>query len=325
MNITIIGTGVYGIAMAIALSQNKENKIIMWTESENSLKHIEDTRDNFKELNGAKIPDSIKFTTSYEEALQNSSIVFIMTSAKFVSSVCKDITPFINSSMHFVIGSKGIEQNSCLFIDEIFKNIINTNKLAVISGPTFAVDIASLEPIGLSIASKNKNTIELVKNIYKNTNAKLRETKDIIGIEICGSIKNVIAIASGILAGLGYKESTRSFLITESLHDIKELINALGGNKKTILSFAGVGDLLLTATSEKSRNYSYGMMLGKNAFDEAEKFLNNYTVEGYYTLKSIYDLIKRRKVSMPVIDVIYDIVINKDDPRKLVDFLMKKQ
>ena len=325
MNITIIGTGVYGIAMAIALSQNKENKIIMWTESENSLKHIEDTRDNFKELNGAKIPESIKFTTSYEEALQNSSIVFIMTSAKFVSSVCKDMVPFINSSMHFVIGSKGIEQNSCLFIDEIFKNIINTNKLAVISGPTFAVDIASLEPIGLSIASKNKNTIELVKNIYKNTNAKLRETKDIIGIEICGSIKNVIAIASGILAGLGYKESTRSFLITESLHDIKELINALGGNKKTILSFAGVGDLLLTATSEKSRNYSYGMMLGKNAFDDAEKFLNNYTVEGYYTLKSIYDLIKRRKVSMPVIDVIYDIVINNDDPKKLVEFLMKKQ
>ena len=325
MNITIIGTGVYGIAMAIALSQNKENKIIMWTESENSLKHIEDTRDNFKELNGAKIPESIKFTTSYEEALQNSSIVFIMTSAKFVLSVCNDMMPFINSSMHFVIGSKGIEQNSCLFIDEIFKNIINTKKLAVISGPTFAVDIASLEPIGLSIASKSKNTIELVKYIYKNTNAKLRETKDIIGIEICGSIKNVIAIASGILAGLGYKESTRSFLITESLHDIKELINALGGNKKTILSFAGVGDLLLTATSEKSRNYSYGMMLGENAFDDAEKFLNNYTVEGYYTLKSIYDLIKRRKVSMPVIDVIYDIVINNDDPKKLVEFLMKKQ
>ena len=325
MNITIIGTGVYGIAMAIALSQNKENKIIMWTESENSLKHIEDTRDNFKELNGAKIPESIKFTTSYEEALQNSSIVFIMTSAKFVLSVCNDMMPFINSSMHFVIGSKGIEQNSCLFIDEIFKNIINTKKLAVISGPTFAVDIASLEPIGLSIASKSKNTIELVKYIYKNTNAKLRETKDIIGIEICGSIKNVIAIASGILAGLGYKESTRSFLITESLHDIKELINALGGNKKTILSFAGVGDLLLTATSEKSRNYSYGMMLGENAFDDAEKFLNNYTVEGYYTLKSIYDLIKRRKVSMPVIDVIYDIVINNDDPKNLVEFLMKKQ
>ena len=307
MNITIIGTGVYGIAMAIALSQNKENKIIMWTESEDSLKHIEDTRDNFKELNGVKIPDSIKFTTSYQEALHNSSIVFI------------------NSSMHFVIGSKGIEQNSCLFIDEIFKNIINTKNLAVISGPTFAVDIASLEPIGLSIASKNKNTIELVKYIYKNTNAKLRETKDIIGIEICGSIKNVIAIASGILSGLGYKESTRSFLITESLHDIKELINALGGNKKTILSFAGVGDLLLTATSEKSRNYSYGMMLGENAFDEAEEFLNNYTVEGYYTLKSIYDLIKKRKICMPVIDVIYDIVINNDDPRKLVDFLMKKQ
>lgn len=324
MNITIIGTGAYGIAMAIALAQNKENKITMWTESEEALKHLEKTRNNFKELGGVKIPDKIKFTTSYKEALYNSSLVFIMVSAKFVTPVCKEMKKYVTTSMHFVIGSKGIVQNSCLFIDEIFKQYINTTKIAVISGGTFAIDIASLEPVGLALATKNKNTCEIVKYAYKNTNVKLRDTKDIIGIEICGSIKNVIAIASGILSGLGYKESSRSFLITESLHDIKELIDALGGNKKTILSFAGVGDLLLTATSEKSRNYSYGLLLGKSLFDDADEFVNTYTVEGYYTLKSIYDLLRKKKVNMPVIDIIYDIVINKDDPRKLIEFLMTK-
>ena len=161
----------------------------------------------------------------------------------------------------------------------------------------------------------------MVHEAYEHTNIKLRDTTDIVGIEICGSIKNVIAIAAGILDGLGYKESTRSFLITESLHDIKELINNLGGN---ILSFAGVGDLLLTATSEKSRNYTYGVLLGKNDMKEALNYINETTVEGYYTLNSIYSLPHKKKVKMPVIDIIYDIVINGNDPKILVDFLMKK-
>jgi len=142
---------------------------------------------------------------------------------------------------------------------------------------------------------------------FKGTNIKLRDTNDLVGVELCGSIKNVIAVAAGILDGLGYLESTRSFLITESLHDIKELIKGLGGNKKTILSFAGVGDLLLTATSTKSRNYSYGVILGKGNFKEAKEYLENTTVEGYYTLKSIYTLLRRKKIKMPVIDIIYNI------------------
>ena len=113
-------------------------------------------------------------------------------------------------------------------------------------------------------------------------------------------------------------------LFNFSLHDIKELINNLGGNKKTILSFAGVGDLLLTATSEKSRNYTYGVLLGKNDMKEALNYINETTVEGYYTLNSIYSLLRKKEVKMPVIDIIYDIVINGNDPKILVDFLMKK-
>ena len=137
------------------------------------------------------------------------------------------------------------------------------------SGPSFAIDLANSEPVGLTIASKNKKTISKIKSAYGKNTIKLRPTNDILGIEICGSIKNVIAVAAGILEGLGYSESTRSFLITESLHDIKELIYGLGGRKKTILSYAGVGDLLLTATSIKSRNYSYGILIGKKDFEGA--------------------------------------------------------
>lgn len=325
MNIAIIGTGVYGIAMAYALSKNSKNKIMMWSESEDSLKRLEESRGKFDPLGGLKIPKEMKFSTSYEEVLKDADLVFVMCAAKFVGSVCKGMMPYINNKMHFIIGSKGIEQESCRFVHEVFLNFINTKKLAVISGPSFAIDIANLEPIGLSIGIRSKETLNVALKAFKNTNIKLRDTSDLVGVELCGSIKNVIAVAAGILDGLGYSESTRSFLITESLHDIKELIRGLGGNKKTILSFAGVGDLLLTATSTKSRNYSYGVILGKGNFKEAKEYLDNTTVEGYYTLKSIYTLLRRKKIKMPVIDLIYSIVMNDGDPKKLAQFLMQKK
>jgi glycerol-3-phosphate dehydrogenase (NAD(P)+) len=248
-----------------------------------------------------------------------------MCACKYVSSVAKDMLPYVTNNMHFIIGSKGIEQVTCRFVDEVFLSFINTKKIALISGPSFAIDIANLEPIGLSIGYKSISTLNLARKCFKGTNIKLRETRDIIGLEICGSIKNVIAVAAGILDGLGYSESTRSFLITESLHDIKELIKVLKGNKKTILSYAGVGDLLLTATSTKSRNYTYGTLLGKKDKISASKYLEEYTVEGYYTLKSIYALLRKKKINMPVIDLIYDIVMNDKNPEELVNFLMNKK
>lgn len=325
MNIAVIGTGVYALAMTRALSLNKKNKITLWSESTESLNRLEKNRKKLPELGDFSIDDKIKITTSYEEALKNADVVFIMCAARFVSDVSKNIMPHINKKMHFIIGSKGIEQESCKFVHEVFLSFINTKKVAVISGPSFAIDIANLEPIGLSCASRSRDTLKVLDKVYKGTNIKLRSTNDLIGIELCGSIKNVIAVAAGILEGLGYSESTRSFLITESLHDIKELISGLGGNRKTILSFAGVGDLLLTATSTKSRNYSFGVILGKGNKNDADKFLENNTVEGYYTLKSIYTLLRRKKIKMPVIDLIYNIVMKDSDPKSLATFLIEKK
>ena len=324
MNIAIIGCGVYGLAMANSLSMNKKNKIKMWTESDQTLKALEDNRDNYTLLGGLELPKEIKFSTS-EEVLKDADIVFIMSAARYVGSVCKEMLPYITKDMHFVIGSKGIEQESCRFVHEVFFNNINTKKLAVISGPSFAIDIAHGEPIALAVGTRSNPTFDLMQKIYKGSNIKLRKSNDLLGIELCGSIKNVIAVAAGILEGLGYQESTRAFLITESLHDIKELMHGLGGKRKTILTYAGVGDLLLTATSTKSRNYSYGVFLGKKDFEGAKKYLETTTVEGYYTLKSVYSLLRKKKIKMPIVDLIYKIVMKDDDPNKLAQFLMEKK
>ena len=324
MNIAIIGTGAYGLSNALILHKNN-NHIKMWVESTERAEYFNKNRNNNEVLPNHKIPSDIEFSNDYEYVLKDAKLVFIMVAAKYVATVAKEILKYQTPTMHFCIASKGIEQDSCEFLDKIFKTFVKTKKLAVISGPSFAIDLANNEPVGLSIASKNKRTIELIKMAYGKNTMKLRATNDIIGIELCGSIKNVIAIAAGILEGLGYSESTRSFLITESLHDIKELIYKLGGHKKTILSFAGVGDLLLTATSTKSRNYSYGILLGQRKVKEAKKYIESNTVEGYYTLKSIYRLLRKKQVSMPVIDLIYKVVMKEEDPNLLVDFLLNKR
>lgn len=322
-SIAIIGTGAYGLSIAISLLK-KCDHIKMWVESEERAQFLNQNKNNSGIIPDIKIPDNIEFSNDYNYVLENTNIVFIAVTAKFVGPVAKDLKNYNIKNKHFCILSKGIEQNTCEFVTDVFKRHINTKYLSVISGPSFAIDLARNEPVGLTIASKNKETIKVIKKVMENDMLKLRPSNDIIGVELSGSIKNVIAIAAGILDGMGYQESTRSFLITESLHDIKNLIYGLGGKKKTILSFAGVGDLLLTATSTKSRNYSYGKLIGQGKTKEAEKFLNEKTVEGFYTLKSIHTLIRRKKIKMPIINLIYGIIINNKEPNTLVDFLIKK-
>lgn len=325
MKIALIGTGVYGFAMAMMLNKNK-NDLIMWTESkeryQNYLKYgcIKDVIPNIE------APKNIKLTMSYEECLKDAEIVFIMSTATFVGSICRDIKHLIKKSTTICIASKGIENNSCRFLSDIAYEELKNKNIAIISGPSFAIDMANNNPVGLSIASSSKKAVKKIKAVLENDTLKLRETNDLIGVQICGSIKNVIALAAGMLDGMNYPESTQSFLITESLHDIKSLIAALGGNPRTILSYAGVGDLLLTCTSTKSRNYSFGRIIGAGATkEEKEKHLQENTVEGYYTLKSIYKLIKNKKIKMPIINLIYKIVMNDESPELLVDFLINKK
>ena len=245
--------------------------------------------------------------------------------AAFVEDMGQLLKDKLTSSQHVCIASKGIERDTCTFVHEILLRNVYTDKLAVISGPSFAIDIANMNPVGLSVATANKETEKLLKETLQNDSLKLRTTDDIIGVEICGSIKNIIAIAAGMLSGMDYSESTQAMFITESLHDIKSLIDALGGKKNTILSFAGVGDLMLTATSTKSRNFRLGYLIGSNApKEELNEYINNTTIEGLYTLKSIYKLLGDKKVDMPVIDLIYDIIYNNADPKKLITFLIEK-
>ena len=277
LKVTILGAGAYGCALAQILNENK-NEVTIWTPFENEVKNLTETRTSPK-LPNIKINNNIKITSDLENALNKVDLIVIAIPTAFLSSSIKKIKKYYKNTP-ICIATKGIEQDTNLFVYDVVKNILNTEKIAVISGPSFAIDIARNYPVGLTLACQDKETIELTFEALANNHFKLRKSYDIIGTELCGSVKNIIAIASGILAGFGMPESTSAMLITESLHDIKALIKGLGGDGSTVLSYAGFGDLLLTATSSKSRNYSFGYLIGSKASkDEIDNYIKNTTIE----------------------------------------------
>ena len=325
MNIAILGTGAYGIALALMFHKNNNN-IKMWTKFEDEKDRILKEHENSKVMPGIKIPKDIIISTDFNEVVNDANLIVVAVPAAFVDDVSFELSKCYHEDQYVLLASKGIERDSCLFVGDIFRRHVKTKRYAIISGPSFAVDIVTNCPIGLTLASENKKTREVVRKALESDSIKLRDSRDVIGVEICGSIKNVIAIAAGILDGMGYPESTQAMFIVESLHDIKELISKLGGERKTILSYAGFGDLLLTATSKKSRNFSFGYLLGSNASKkEIDEYVKNTTIEGLYTLQSIYKLLKDKKVKIPIINLIYDIVEGKQKASILPEFLINKK
>jgi len=325
MQVTILGTGAYGIALALMFHENKTNQITMWTKFEEEAKDLNKYRENKKVLPGVKIPKEIKFSNDIDESITTADIIVFAVPAHALDDVAFLMRGMVKPTQHLLVASKGIESGTCLFPTDIIAKHIKSRNIGVISGPSFAIDMAAGVPIGLTIATKSIATKRATIQSLQNRYLRLIPTTDVIGTQICGSIKNVIAIAAGMLAGMKLPESTQAMFITESLHCIKNLIHALGGNKRTILSYAGFGDLLLTCTSVKSRNYRYGYMIGAGEDKKKIKeYSDNTTVEGLYTLTSIMQLLNHKKVSIPMIDLIYNIIVYGEDPKTLTDFLTKE-
>ena len=322
MNIGILGPGAYGLALANIIVRNNHN-VTMWSFDSKEKKELTTTRKSPK-LKDYIIPQNINITNDMEETVKNKDLVIIAVPAFSFETTIKSMKKYINKKTPVVIATKGIQNDTCLFLHEVFENNLS-NKLGIISGPTFADDMVKNIPIGLTIATKHVDVEKKVRRCFQNELTKFRRTEDIIGVEVCASVKNVMAIASGMLEGMNALPSTKALFLTEITNDIKELITKLGGNDKTILSFAGIGDIIMTCTSTTSRNYSFGVLLGKGASkNEIDEYLKNTTVEGMYTLQSIYKLIHKKRIKMPIINLIKDITEGKKEKEDLLKFLITK-
>ena len=320
--ITILGTGAYGLSLAL-MFHKKQNKIKMWTKFEEEQQLLKTTRRNEKLLPGIVIPEDIQFTCSLEQAVSNAELIVIALPAAFVDSVMQKLEPFVTKEQSFLIASKAIDHNECKLLNQVVASYFKECPIAVISGPTFAKDMASNNPVGLSLAGTTEEVVSLVKTCLESDTVKLRKSNDLLGLEICGSFKNVIAIASGIIAGMGYPDSTKAMFITESMHDVKRIIQGFGGNDRTIMSFAGFGDILMTCTSTNSRNFTLGKLIGERKSEkEIMEYLSTHTVEGYETLQTFHFLLNKQGITIPLIECIYLIVNDHADPSLLIDWLV---
>ena len=325
MNITILGAGAYALALT-EMFKRGNNNVTIWTKIQSEYDMLIKKRKNKRALPGYVIDDSVKFTMSMEEAVKGANIVVIAIPVKFARETIRELKKFYKKNQHICIASKGIEQDSLLFVSSIVRKIIRTKKVGVISGGTFAVDMVLGVPVALTLATKNIGTVRVIKKALENDVLKLELSKDIFGVEMYGAIKNVIAIASGIIDGMNYPESTKCMFITKALNDVLNLIYDFGGNKKTILTYAGIGDLLLTCTSPKSRNYTLGKMFGEGVNkDIIQEYINNTTIEGLYTLESIHNLVRSDNKKVDIIETIYNIIYKNDDVDKLREYLVKEQ
>lgn len=319
MKIGIFGTGAYGIALTSVLTKN-DCDITMWTKFEEEKNNLEQTRQNTKYFEGYKIDERIKITNNIEECVKNKDLLIIAIPVEFIEELLINMKKYIKDN-HILIASKGIEKENGLFISEIVEKYLDTKNIGIISGPSFAIDLITENPIGLSLASKSNETMNIVKNAFKNGCIKIKETEDIYGTELCGALKNIFAIATGILDGLETTDSTKATFMTEVFNSMKDILNKFNCNKETMASYAGIGDLLLTCTSVKSRNYCFGKLIGQKRNRDKEDYLNNNTVEGYNTLKSVMQLLKRKNFDIEIINLIYKVVIEDYNPEILLSFI----
>ena len=320
MKIAIIGTGAYGLALGSMFSL-KNNDIIMWSKFENE---VNDLKTN-KKFKGIDLPKNIKYTTDMELCIKKSDLIVIAIPVAFIKNTIEELKKYYHNTP-ILIASKGIEQNTNLFAIDIIKNNMNVKEIGVIAGGTFATDMLKREPMGLTLATSSNNLKNIVLNTLENKYLKIQVTKDIIGVEICSSVKNIMAIASGIIDGLNYGESTKYLFITEAIYEIRNLINLFGGNKKTILTYAGIDDICMTCSTANSRNYTLGVLIGNN---NSEEDINNYkketTIEGLYTTKSFYDLITVKNINCSLINIIYKILYENEKPTKIIEYLLNEK
>lgn len=319
MKVCILGAGSYGLALALAFYKNN-NDVTVWTKVESEKEEIINYRENRKALPGVSIPEEIKITTNLND---NYELIVIAIPINYFRSVCEEIKNNINSDTILCIASKGIEKDNNLFPHEVLNSIIETNNIAILSGPTFAIDLAKNSPSGLVCASTSINTYKSIKNCLESNTLKITYTNDLIGTEICGSIKNVMAILSGLLEGIKITETTKALFLTEALNETSNFIETMNGNKETSYTLAGLGDLILTCTSKKSRNYTLGTLIATENKSNIDNYILNNTVEGYYTLIAINQIIKKKEISLPLVELLYKILFDGLDKKEIFNLLIK--
>lgn len=324
--IAVIGAGSWGTALAIVLADN-EHEVRLWGNDESQIREINDKHENKKYLHDILLPISIKGYTSLEQVLSGVNTIILAVPTKAIREVIQRINKIQKTPLTIVHVSKGIEPDSLLRISEIIEEEMPSNLLGnvvVLSGPSHAEEVSLRQPTTVTVSSKNPNAAEMIQDLFINPNFRVYTNPDIIGVEIGGALKNIIAVAAGITDGLGYGDNAKAALITRGLAEIARLGTKMGASPLTFSGLTGIGDLIVTCTSVHSRNWRAGNMLGKGYPLQEVLDSMGMVVEGVRTTKAGYQLAKKYNVKMPITEALYEVLYNNSKPKDAVDKLMTR-
>lgn len=313
MKIAILGMGAYGIALAKVFYKN-DNEVVIWTKFREELESVEILRENRAVLPGVKIPSKIKLSCDMKKSVENADIVVVAIPMNAVREVLKILNEYLDKKQVVCLVTKGIEENTDKFVSEIAQEeLSNNSNICMLSGPSIASELANNSQIALNIASLSNFAILTVKVCLENENIIVIPSNDMIGIQVASAVKNIFAIFCGYAEGKEYSDSLKAALLCKLISDMRIIIKYFGGKESTLFEYAGLGDMLLTCMSNKSRNYTFGKFLAKGyKYDKILNEMKVSTVEGVASLNCLYSILQRKNVKVKSINVLYSIVYKGD-------------
>ena len=321
--ITVLGSGGWGTAVAVMLSKNNHD-VSLWSLFDEEIQTLKKDNENKKLLKGIVIPKNINLTSDIN-CVNGADLIILAVPSFATRSTAKLLAPVISKDKLIVNLAKGLEENTLLRLSEVIKEELPHNTVSVLSGPSHAEEVGKGIPSANVIACKNLDCAQYIQEIIGNVSFRVYTSEDVIGAELGGALKNVIALAAGISDGMGFGDNTKAALMTRGITEMLRLGVYLGALPQTFAGLTGFGDLIVTCTSVHSRNRRFGVLIGsgKSAADALKEV--NMTVEGYKTTAAAYNLAKSANVEMPIVNEIYNVLYKNKDPRKAIKDLMSRK
>ncbi|MFI3211189.1 MAG: NAD(P)H-dependent glycerol-3-phosphate dehydrogenase, partial [Peptostreptococcaceae bacterium] len=322
--ICILGLGSWGSALGLVLS-NKNYDVCMWTLNEEQSDKLNNNHINEDYLPNIVFPNNMKATTSLEDAIKGSSVVILATPSQAIRSVCEKIQEFVTENQILVNVSKGLEESSGLRLSQVVKEVLPNNKFVSLSGPSHAEEVAVNMPTTLVSASTDLESARYIQDLFMTPSLRIYTNDDLVGVELGGALKNIIAFAAGVCDGIGLGDNSKAALITRGIREITRLGVAMGAKESTFSGLSGIGDLIVTCTSMHSRNRRAGMLIGQGkSLDETLDEIK-MVVEGIVATKAAYKVSKELNVEMPITEAIYKGLYENENPKKIIDNLMNRE
>ena len=319
--VSVIGAGSWGTALASVLARNG-HEVTIWSIMEEEISMLKEKREHVTKLPGVKLSEEIGLTTNLEEAVAGRELLVLAVPSVFTRGTAKNMLSFVKEGQLIVNVAKGIEEKTLMVLSDIIKEEIPQARVAVLSGPSHAEEVGRRLPTTCVAGADSREAEEFVQNTFMNDEFRVYTSSDMLGIELGGALKNVIALAAGMADGLGYGDNTKAALITRGITEIGRLALAMGAKYETISGLTGIGDLIVTCASRHSRNRKAGMLIGQGKTMEEATAEVKMVVEGIYSAKAAMGLSEKYQVAMPIIEQVNLVLFHNKPVKEAVQELM---